>query len=98
MKPTQFKADKTITLPSGKLAGVRKGTGLDLMHAQRAVAGNKEQMASAFALIAELVEIDGKAITYEEVLTMPLADIGVLQAEVNELNFPGPPPPASPLS
>jgi hypothetical protein len=45
-------ANKTITLPSGKVATLRKGKGIDLMRAQRAAAGNLDETAVVFALIA----------------------------------------------
>lgn len=90
-------AVKTITLPSGKTATIREAVGLDLMHAQRAVpAGNNEMAAVMFALVAETVEIDGKQIVYEDMLTMKLADVLALQREVMGENFASPPPSTSP--
>jgi hypothetical protein len=88
-----------ITLPSGKAATLRKGKGRDLMRAQRAVAGNSDPTAVLFALIAELAQIDGASIVYEDVLEMDLDDVLVLQAEVAGANFhepaPGYPAPAA---
>jgi len=81
---------RSITLPSGKTAGIRKGKGRDLMHAQRAVAGNPDPTAVVFALIAELAQIDGAPIVYEDVVEMDLGDVLVLQAEVTGANFPEP--------
>lgn len=89
---------RTITLPSGKTAVVREAFGMDLKRAQRAVAGDPDQSAVMFALIAETVEIDGKRIVYEDVLSMRLADVLVLQREVMGENFVSPPPPPSPDS
>src|SRR5713226_8065997 len=63
---------KQITLPSGATAEVRKGRGKDLMRAHRAVRGKDDPMAISFALIAELTNIDGKTIVYEDVLDEPL--------------------------
>jgi hypothetical protein len=91
-------ATKTITLPSGAMAEVRKGRGKDLMRAHRAVRGNDDPMAIAFALIAELANIDGKAIVYEDVLEMGLADVLMLQTEVMGSDFQLPPLPSSPAS
>ena len=85
---------KTIELPSGVRAEVRKGVGRDLMRAQRAVAGG-DASAVVFALIAELVRIDGRKIVYEDVLEMELADVMALQAEVIGENFEHPPQRAS---
>lgn len=90
-------ATKTLTLPSGALATLRRGKGRDLMRAQRIVPGNAEPMAVTFALIAELTEINGKPIVYEEVLEMDLQDVLQLLPEALG-NFPLPPLPDSPPS
>ena len=83
---------KAITLPSGRAATIRKGKGRDLMRAHRAVAGNPEPMAVSFALVAELAQVEGRPIVYEDVLAMELEDVLVLEAEVmgaaeGEANF-----------
>ena len=83
---------RSITLPSGKTAVLRKGKGRDLMRAQRAAAGNSDPTAVVFALIAELTRIDGAAIVYEDVLEMDLDDVLMLQAEVAGANFQEPAP------
>ncbi len=89
---------RSVTLPSGKVAALRKGKGRDLMRAQRAVAGNSDPTAVVFALIAELAQVDGAPIVYEDVLEMDLDDVLALQAEVAGTNFhepaPGSPAPA----
>src|SRR5271154_4203991 len=89
-EPTAENA-KTVDLPSGLHAEVRKGRGRDLMRAQRASAGG-DASAVVFALIAELARIDGRKIVYEDVLEMDLADVMALQAEVIDENFDRPPP------
>jgi len=91
---------RSIALPSGKTAAIRRGKGRDLIRAQRAVAGNPEPTAVVFALIAELAQIDGVPIVYEDVAEMDLGDVLVLQAEVTGANFPEPAPdsPAPPAS
>ena len=89
---------RTITLPSGAAAEVRKGRGKDLMRAHRAVRGKDDPMAISFALIAELTNIDGKVIVYEDVLEMGLADVLALQTEIIGSDFQLPPPPSSPVS
>ncbi len=83
---------RDIALPSGKRASIRPGKGRDLMRAQRAVAGDPEPSAVIFALIAELTQIDGAPIVYEDVVEMDLGDVLVLQAEVTGANFPEPAP------
>ena len=88
---------RTIELPSGARAEVRKGYGRDLMRAQRATAGG-DASAVVFALIAEVTRVDGRKIVYEDVLEMDLADVMALQAEVIDENFDRPPQRASQAS
>ena len=83
---------RTLELPSGRQALVRKGYGRDLMRAQRA-AVDDDPSAVVFALIAELTEIEGRKIVYEDVLEMSLADVLALQGEVVGENFLLPPLP-----
>ncbi|MGA2408847.1 MAG: hypothetical protein ABSG46_00460 [Candidatus Binataceae bacterium] len=73
---------KEIRLPSGRTAQVRKGFGRDLMRAHRVAGHNAEPSSITFALIAELVQVDGQAIVFEDVLAMELADVLRLEAEV----------------
>ncbi len=80
-----------LVLPSGKTALIRKGCGRDLMRAQRVVGTSSDPTAVVFALIAELVEIDGEKIVYEDLLAMDLNDVLSLQSEVAGANFQGPP-------
>jgi hypothetical protein len=81
-----------LILPSGRTAIIRKGVGRDLMRAQRVVGAANDPTAVVFALIAELVEIDGERIVYEDLLAMDLNDVLALQSEVAGANFQGPPP------
>jgi len=90
-------AARTIELPSGARAELRKGYGRDLMRAQRAAAGS-DASAVIFALIAEVARVDGHKIVYEDVLEMDLADVMALQAEVIDENFDRPPQRASQAS
>jgi hypothetical protein len=85
---------RSIELPSGARAEVRKGHGRDLMRAQRAAAGG-DASAVIFALIAEITRVEGRKIVYEDVLEMDLADVMELQAEVIGENFDRPPQRAS---
>jgi hypothetical protein len=73
---------KEMKLPSGRTALVRRGFGRDLMRAHRVVGHNGDPAAITFALIAELAQVDGQAIVYEDVLAMELADVLSLEAEV----------------
>ena len=66
------------------MALVRKGCGRDLMRAHRVAGHNPEPTAVTFALIAELAQVDGKAIVYEDVLAMSLGDVLMLEAGIME--------------
>jgi len=71
---------KTITLPSGKIATVRQGRGFDLLQAQIKAKTSEE---IPYALIAELTEIDGQKLVYEDILELDLSDVIALQAELS---------------
>jgi len=85
-------ATREITLPSGRRASIRTGVGRDLMKAQRAAGPNADSSMVLFALIAELSQVEGERLVYEDVLKMEIADVVTLQAEVAGANFPDPPP------
>ena len=74
---------RQVTLPSGRKAEIRKGKGRDLIRAHRAVAGNSEPMSVSFALIAELAQVDGKPLVFEDILEMDLNDVLTLEEEVS---------------
>lgn len=71
---------KTITLPSGKVATLEQGKGRDLLQAQTKAKTSEE---IPYALIAELAEIDGQKLVYEDILEMDLADVIALQGEIS---------------
>lgn len=71
---------KTINLPSGKVAVLRNGKGIDLLHAQMKAKTSEE---IPYALIAELTEIDGQTLVYEDILDMDLADVIELQSAIS---------------
>jgi len=71
---------KKITLPSGKIATLRKGRGFDLLQAQQKAKTSEE---IPYALIAELAEIDGQKLVYEDILELDLEDVITLQAEIS---------------
>lgn len=71
---------KEITLPSGKIAVFKDGKGKDLLNAQRKAKTPDEIL---FALIAEISEIDGQPLIYEDLLEMELEDVLSLQAEMS---------------
>ena len=71
---------KTLTLPSGKKAVINPGRGYDLLQAQMK-AKNSEEIP--YALIAELCEIDGNFLVYEDILELPIEDVITLQAAIS---------------
>ena len=70
---------KELTLPSGKIAIIKKGKGIDLLNAQKNSNSSDE---IPYALIAQLTEIDGQNIVYEDVLEMDLDDVLAIQSEI----------------
>lgn len=70
---------KELTLPSGKIAIIEKGKGKDLLQAQMKAKSSDE---IPYALIAELTEIDGQKLVYEDILEMDLEDVLALQGEI----------------
>lgn len=71
---------KTLTLPSGKIATFEKGKGKDLLQAQIKAKTSDE---IPYALLAELCEIDGQKLVYEDILELDLEDVIALQAEIS---------------
>ena len=71
---------KTLILPSGKTAILTQGKGKDLLQAQMKAKTSDE---IPYALIAELAEIDGQKLVYEDILELDLADVIALQGEVS---------------
>lgn len=71
---------KQILLPGGKTAVFKDGKGRDLLNAQRKAKTPEEIL---YALIAEITEIDGETVIYEDLLEMSLEDVLTLQAEMS---------------
>lgn len=79
---------KKITLPSGKQVVIKDGKGRDLLNAQRKAKTAEEIV---YALLAELTEIDGQKLIYEDILEMDIKDVLALQMEVlGNFQFPQP--------
>jgi hypothetical protein len=70
---------KELKLPSGKVAQIRAGKGFDLLQAQIKAKTSEE---IPYALIAELAEIDGQKLVYEDILELDLEDVLTLQEQV----------------
>lgn len=79
---------RELTTPSGKVITIRPGKGRDMINAARKARDTHEVQ---FALIAELITIDGTPVVYEELLDMDLVDIMAIQNEMNDfLSFQTP--------
>ena len=70
---------KKITLSDGKVAVIKDGKGRDLLNAQKKAKSSDE---IPYALIAELTEIDGNYLVYEDILELPIADVIQLQEAI----------------
>ena len=65
-----------ITLSDGKIAIIKDGKGRDLLNAQKKAKSSDE---IPYALIAELCEVDGSYLVYEDILELPIVDVIKLQ-------------------
>jgi len=74
---------KEITLPSGKKAKIDDGKGYHLLQSQRK-AKNTDEIP--YALIAELTEIDGQKLPYEDILQLSLNDVSTLLNAINDVS------------
>jgi len=84
---------KELTLPSGQKVTItgKELFGKDLIAAQR-FAKQDGDTAAGFALMAALLERDGKPLIYPDILEMSVADITALsQALKDDPRFPAPP-------
>lgn len=98
--PTTSTDDRYISvmLPSGRTAKLlRKGKGRHMRDASRAVGKDQgNAMAFTLALIAVKTTIDGRGITYEDMLDMDEDDVTALMAAQGaEGKAPGSSPPAT---
>lgn len=74
---------KEITLSDGRKAVIRKGKGRDLIAAINKVNNENE---TPFSLVAELTEINGKKLIFEDFIDMDLEDFMAIM-EGMPLNF-----------
>ena len=58
---------------------LKKGRGIDLLNAQKNTNSSDE---IPYALIAQLCEIDGQKVVYEDILELDLEDVIALQNEI----------------
>ncbi|HYH17499.1 MAG TPA: phage tail assembly protein [Azospirillum sp.] len=73
---------RTVTLPSGKAATVRKGKGRDLVQAARMAGGGNDGMKLTMGIIAVLTQVDGRPLVIEDVEEMDLGDVMALMGAV----------------
>ena len=71
---------KELVLTDGKKVKIKQGKGIDLLHAQMKAKTSEE---IPYALIAELCEIDGSFLVYEDILELPIEDVITLQAAIS---------------
>lgn len=72
-------------LSDGRTAVIRKGKGRDAMQAQRIAGGDSTKYI--YALMAQLVDINGHAVVIEDLEDLDLDDFHQLQAKFSEVNF-----------
>jgi hypothetical protein len=77
--------EKTFTLPSGKVAVIKKGKGLHARKAMQQADGDGSKYLGS--LMAQLITIDGVGIVPEDLDDMDLQDYMALQAEFADQNF-----------
>ena len=70
---------KEIKLSDRKLTVIKDGKCLDLLNAQKKAKTSDE---IPYALIAELTEIDGNYLVYEDILELPIEDVILLQEAI----------------
>jgi len=78
---------KEVTLPTGAKATFYRRKGIALMNAQRKASGDSSRVT--FALLSEIVEVDGKPCLMEDFDEMELFDVIALSEELGEMGKPG---------
>lgn len=77
--------EKQVTLSDGRTAVIKKGKGKHAQNALKVAGGDGEKYITA--LMAQLVEIDGKRVVMEDLEEMDMKDFMAIQAEFAEANF-----------
>jgi hypothetical protein len=82
---------KVVTLPSGKVAKIRKGKGRDIQCASRLVDPQRDGfMSLIIAIVARKTILDDQPITYEDLLDLDEDDAWVLINEGQSGKAPSP--------
>lgn len=77
--------EKEITLPSGSVAVIKRGKGIDTIEATKVAGGAQELYLPA--LISRVTKIDGKSLVLEDITELDADDYHALLAEVTDINF-----------
>jgi hypothetical protein len=77
--------NQTVTLSDGRIAEIKPGKGRHAQEALKVSGGNGDKYMAA--LMAQLVEIDGKRIVMEDLEELDLKDFIALQTAFAEQNF-----------
>lgn len=78
---------KKVLLPSGSVAVFFKRKGVALINAQRKADGDNSR--TGFALLSEIIQIDGKTVLMEDIEQMDLFDVMRLSEVLGELGKSG---------
>lgn len=78
---------ETITLKTGRVAKIAPGKGKHVRVAQRMTSGQDDDSLYLPALMSQLVTIDGKSFTMEEMDELPMSEYTELMTIFTERNF-----------
>jgi hypothetical protein len=81
--------DIEVTLPSGKVAIIRKAKGYDIEEVQKIINGETSKFMTAF--MAQCVTIDNMPVVMEDLREMDADDYLALMSEFSNVNFPSVP-------
>lgn len=78
---------KQIVLSDGRVAVMRRPRGKDLIAANRVSPKIGDPFSFTYALLAQVVMIDGKPVVAEDIAQMYASDTDLLAAEANKSDF-----------
>jgi hypothetical protein len=73
-----------LTLPSGRKALMRAPNGTHMIAANKLIKGKPSMTELVLAIISRTTLIDGKAMTFEDFIRLPLGDLFKLQGVMND--------------
>jgi hypothetical protein len=77
------KNTKTVTLSDGKVVTIRRPKGRDLIKAKE-IAGEDNKIKFGYALLAQVILIDGEPVVMEDVAGLWADDLDLLSREAQE--------------